>query len=49
MANTQPVDTAFIEETSEEPRMPGSETDLDRKPQWQPRYPGSGRLKGKVA
>ncbi|PNQ77476.1 NAD(P)-dependent oxidoreductase [Erythrobacter sp. SAORIC-644] len=29
--------------------MPGSETDLDRKPQWQPRYPGSGRLKGKVA
>ena len=49
MANPQPVDTAFIEETSEEPRMPGSETDLDRKPQWQPRYPGSGRLKGKVA
>lgn len=49
MANTQPVDTAFIEETPEEPRMPGSETDLDRKPQWQPRYPGSGRLKGKVA
>ena len=49
MANTQPVDTAFIEETSEEPRMPGSETDLDRKPQWQPRYPGSGRLQGKVA
>ena len=49
MANTQPVDTAFIEETLEEPRMPGSETDLDRKPQWQPRYPGSGRLKGKVA
>ena len=49
MANTQPVDTAFIEETPEEPRMPGSETDLDRKPQWQPRYPGSGRLQGKVA
>ena len=49
MANTQPVDTAFIEETPEEPRMPGSETDLNRKPRWQPRYPGSGRLKGKVA
>ncbi|MXO48300.1 SDR family oxidoreductase [Erythrobacter vulgaris] len=29
--------------------MPGSETDLDRKPKWQPRFPGSGRLKGKVA
>lgn len=46
---TETVDTAFVEETSEEPRMPGSETDLDRKPKWQPRYPGSGRLKGKVA
>ena len=49
MANTANVDTAFIEETAEEPRMPGHETDLDRKPQWQPRYPGSGRLAGKVA
>ncbi|MBK62705.1 MAG: NAD(P)-dependent oxidoreductase [Altererythrobacter sp.] len=29
--------------------MPGSETDLDRRPEWEPRYPGSGRLKGKVA
>ncbi len=25
------------------------EADLDRAPQWQPRYPGSGRLAGKVA
>lgn len=25
------------------------EADLDRAPQWQPRYPGSGRLEGKVA
>ncbi|WP_447751982.1 SDR family oxidoreductase [Sphingopyxis fribergensis] len=25
------------------------EADLDRAPQWQPRYPGSGRLDGKVA
>ena len=47
--STEKVDTAFIEETSEEPRMPGSETDLDRKPKWQPRFPGSGRLKGKIA
>ena len=46
---TETVDTAFVEETSEEPRMPGSETDLDRKPKWQPRYPGSRRLEGKVA
>ena len=29
--------------------LPGHETALDRKPKWQPRYPGSGRLKGKVA
>ena len=46
---TENVKTAFVEEISEEPRMPGSETDLERKPEWQPRYPGSGRLKGKVA
>ncbi|MDO9367663.1 MAG: SDR family oxidoreductase [Sphingopyxis sp.] len=25
------------------------EADLDRAPEWQPRYPGSGRLEGKVA
>ncbi len=42
-------DEAFIRETGEEPEMPGHETALDEKPQWQPRYPGSGRLKGKVA
>ena len=49
MADPQHVDTAFVEQTSEEPRMPGHESTLDRKPQWQPRYPGSGRLTGKVA
>jgi NAD(P)-dependent dehydrogenase (short-subunit alcohol dehydrogenase family) len=43
------VDKAHIEETNEEPRMPGLETKLDPKPDWEPRYPGSGRLKGKVA
>ena len=48
MADPQHVDTAFVEQTSEEPRMPGHESALDRKPQWQPRYPGSGRLAGKV-
>ncbi|MGB3797179.1 MAG: SDR family oxidoreductase, partial [Alteraurantiacibacter sp.] len=29
--------------------MPGHESALDRKPEWQPRYPGSGRMNGKVA
>lgn len=29
--------------------MPGSEASMDRKPEWQPRFPGSGRLAGKVA
>jgi NAD(P)-dependent dehydrogenase (short-subunit alcohol dehydrogenase family) len=43
------VDKAHIEETGEEPRMPGHETELEPKPEWEPRYPGSGRLKGKVA
>lgn len=28
---------------------PGHEAALDRQPQWQPRFPGSGRLKGRVA
>jgi NAD(P)-dependent dehydrogenase (short-subunit alcohol dehydrogenase family) len=27
----------------------GSETELDRQPDWRPRYPGSGRLKDRVA
>jgi NAD(P)-dependent dehydrogenase (short-subunit alcohol dehydrogenase family) len=43
------VDKAHIEEIDEEPRLPGHETQLNPKPDWQPRYPGSGRLKGKVA
>lgn len=47
--DTQTVDRAFVEETGEEPRMPGHESAMDDKPDWQPRYPGSGRLKGKVA
>ena len=32
-----------------EDRLPGHESQLEPKPDWQPRYPGSGRLKGKVA
>jgi NAD(P)-dependent dehydrogenase (short-subunit alcohol dehydrogenase family) len=47
--DTETVDQAFVEETSEEPRMPGHESQMDDKPEWQPRYPGSGRLAGKVA
>lgn len=46
---TETVDKAFVEETSEEPKMPGHESAMDDKPEWEPRYPGSGRLKGKVA
>src|SRR6476659_4475379 len=32
-----------------EDQLPGHESELEPKPDWQPRYPGSGRLKGKVA
>ncbi len=32
-----------------EDALPGEERKLDPKPAWQPRYPGSGRLDGKVA
>ena len=35
--------------TREEPALPGLERDLEPKPEWRPRYPGSGRLAGKVA
>ena len=33
----------------EEPRMPGHEAEMDDKPDWEPRYNGSDRLKDKVA
>jgi len=32
-----------------EDRLPGHESELEPKPDWKPRYPGAGRLKGKVA
>jgi NAD(P)-dependent dehydrogenase (short-subunit alcohol dehydrogenase family) len=32
-----------------EDRLPGQESKLEPKPDWHPRYPGSGRLKDKVA
>ena len=43
------VDKAHVEETGEQPRMPGHESEMKDKPEWEPRYPGSGRLRGKVA
>jgi NAD(P)-dependent dehydrogenase (short-subunit alcohol dehydrogenase family) len=32
-----------------EDQLPGHESELEPKPDWEPRYPGSGRLKDKVA
>lgn len=39
----------FQPEIDEQPRMPGAEAEMDDKPDWHPRFPGSGRLEGKVA
>lgn len=41
-------DAEFVEPIHED-GLPGHESTLEPKPEWQPRYPGSGRLKGKVA
>jgi NAD(P)-dependent dehydrogenase (short-subunit alcohol dehydrogenase family) len=49
MTDPTHADAAFVEETGEEPRMPGHESEMKDKPEWAPRYPGSGRLAGKVA
>ncbi|EIZ79090.1 short-chain dehydrogenase/reductase SDR [Novosphingobium sp. Rr 2-17] len=38
-----------VEEMIHEDALPGHESKLEPKPEWQPRYPGSGRLDGKVA
>ena len=32
-----------------EDALPGHESQMEQKPEWEPRYPGSGRLEGKVA
>jgi NAD(P)-dependent dehydrogenase (short-subunit alcohol dehydrogenase family) len=47
--DTHTVDKAHIAAIPEEPAMPGHESQLEPKPDWLPRYPGSGRLEGKVA
>lgn len=39
----------FTDPIAEQPRMPGSEAAMEDKPEWQPRYAGSDRLKGKTA
>src|SRR5919205_1210232 len=38
-----------IEPMIHEDELPGHESKLEPKPDWQPRYAGSDRLKGKVA
>ena len=40
------TDTA---EMIHEDALPGHESGLEPRPEWQPRYPGSGRLRDKVA
>lgn len=40
---------ADFAEPIHEDGLPGHESGLNPKPEWQPRYPGSGRLKDKVA
>lgn len=41
--------TATVRPPIHEDGLPGSEATLSPKPEWQPRFPGSGRLRGKVA
>lgn len=38
-----------VQKRIHEDGLPGSEAELDPKPDWQPRYPGSGRLEGRIA
>jgi NAD(P)-dependent dehydrogenase (short-subunit alcohol dehydrogenase family) len=38
-----------VEPMIHEDPLPGHESELEPKPDWAPRYPGSGRLQGKVA
>lgn len=42
-------DTDLLVPEVHEDQLPGSEAKLEPKPDWRPRYSGSGRLKGKVA
>src|ERR1700742_4385491 len=38
-----------VEPMIHEDQLPGHESELEPKPDWEPRYPGSGRLSDKVA
>jgi NAD(P)-dependent dehydrogenase (short-subunit alcohol dehydrogenase family) len=44
-----PSPTADFAERIHEDALPGHESRLEPKPDWAPRYPGSGRLRGKIA
>lgn len=48
MAETDIAETT-VPMTTEEPELPGHESRVDPKPEWEPRYAGSGRLEGKAA
>lgn len=43
------MSTAEFTDMIHEDNLPGHEAAMDDKPDWRPRYPGSGRLQGKVA
>ena len=43
MSDTETLDMVHEDD------LPGHESELEPKPDWEPRYPGSGRLAGKVA
>jgi len=43
------ADQAHFTRQIHEDGLPGNEHELSPQPEWQPRYPGSGRLAGKVA
>ncbi|PTQ07807.1 NAD(P)-dependent oxidoreductase [Sphingomonas oleivorans] len=43
------IETHAPEPMIREDRLPGHESRLEPKPEWMPRYPGSGRLTGKIA
>src|SRR5581483_10433520 len=44
-----PDQSDVMEPMVHQDQEPGHESKLQPKPDWEPRYPGSGRLKGKVA
>ena len=43
------MDDSHIIAMIDQDDLPGHESQLEPKPEWEPRYPGSGRLEGKVA